>query len=401
LSALLGKRAVAGQAAVAAASSWEDAPTGLPAGEAEAGSTTGLPACDLVAVMSQKKEQHARASSAWQCGARAASLTQKRETGTTCLTDVVKAAEAQKKHRRSQAPKLKALMGKGIAAARDSKQAEAFKQQLAKRKAAVDEAIALAKQGDWRELVSRARQYQKQTVSHYTHGLAHGLREEHTVVSMLFPLDVDTSGNNLTDTQLIQVFWNELATELVMLAVLFSPSGGGGYNPIVAIMDAMLVVGPVTVGAILFRQIFKWGNRGKREGVKRERQVAANDKVATAAGAKTEARGKATRAGLTDKASLSRRRFWRKLRSTVRWVTAWAIVVSANVVMLLMLMIFASQTFGPEATNKFLLSWTTAAAVAWLLIEPLEVCFIVFLPFLLDNKYVANVRFYLKETGVI
>jgi len=270
---------------------------------------------------------------------------------------------------------------------------------VAQPKAAIGEVIALAKQGEWGELRARAKSFGKGTVSQYAKGMSEGLRGEHTVVSMLYPLDVDTSGRNLTDTQMTQVFWNELAIELVMLAVIYSPPTGAstGFNLIYAVMDAALVVGPVTIGAILFRQVFKWGNP-KRQRVKRERAVAANETVATVA--KIPERGGGRKSNKSG-ASFSRRRWLRRARETAQWALAWIIVYGTNVTLLLILMIFASQTFGPEHTNGFLLTWMTAAALAWLVVEPLEVVALVFLPFILDNKYVARVRFTLKELGVI
>jgi len=304
---------------------------------------------------------------------------------------VLKAAKATKKLEESKKAKVGSAVSEALGA---------MKSKAAAKKAAVAEIGGLIKAGEWGELKQRAKETQKAVFTHYVKGMSDGLRGEHTVIAMLYPLDVDTSGRNLTDTQMTQIFWNELSVELVMLAVIYSPPSGtsSGFNLIFAIMDAALVVGPVTIGAIIFRQIFKWGNRAKRQRVKRERAVAANETVATASKGAERGGGRKSK---ESSASFSRRRWLRKARGDAQWALAWIIVYGTNVTLLLILMIFASQTFGPEGTNGFLLSWMTAAALAWLVVEPLEVVAIVFLPFILDNKYVANTRFALKELGIL
>merc|ERR1712194_581477 len=57
--------------------------------------------------------------------------------------------------------------------------------------------------------------------------------------------------------------------------------------------------------------------------------------------------------------------------------------------------------FGPEETNGWLMSFVLASGQAWLIIEPFEVVLLVALPFLFDNKCVANCRETAKELGLL
>merc|ERR1712060_858009 len=155
------------------------------------------------------------------------------------------------------------------------------------------------------------------------------------------------------------------------------------------------------------------GNKGKKQKIKRERKVASNEVVGTKVAAakvgeskwdklrKLQSQPPPAVTPPKKKRGLERCPSKRTLIRNARLITSWCVVVFSIITMYLMLMIFASQTFGPEKTNEFLMSWMTAAALAWLVVEPLEVVILVCFPSLLNNKYVANVRQTLKDLGVI
>ena len=62
-------------------------------------------------------------------------------------------------------------------------------------------------------------------------------------------------------------------------------------------------------------------------------------------------------------------------------------------------MITYAMQFGEKKTRSWLLSWVVASAHAWLIIEPIEVIIIAFLPQLLENRCVSNCREFAKEMG--
>ena len=83
-----------------------------------------------------------------------------------------------------------------------------------------------------------------------------------------------------------------------------------------------------------------------------------------------------------------------------RLTLAWVFNIAFYLIMCWFTYTYASL-FGPEETNGWLMSFVLASGNAWLIIEPFEVLLLVMLPFILDNKYVANCRDTAKELGLI
>ena len=110
---------------------------------------------------------------------------------------------------------------------------------------ATAEARRLAREGKWKELTIHTAAGARQSVKR---GAQHGwdiARSEHSIVSLLYPADVDTSGTNLSDEQMVQIFWNTMILELALLAVLHSPSDpGANIQPIKLVIEGLIVVGP-------------------------------------------------------------------------------------------------------------------------------------------------------------
>ena len=135
---------------------------------------------------------------------------------------------------------------------------------------ATAEARRLAREGKWKELTIHTAAGARQSVKR---GAQHGwdiARSEHSIVSLLYPADVDTSGTNLSDEQIVQIFWNTLVIELAVMALIHKPSDGG-LSPVTMAIEGLIVVGPVAACAVITRLVFRWGNRGRKVKLKRER----------------------------------------------------------------------------------------------------------------------------------
>eukprot|EP00965_Chrysotila_dentata_P021932 725925-Pleurochrysis_carterae.AAC.1 len=174
--------------------------------------------------------------------------------------------------------------------------------------------------------------------------------------------------------------------------------------------EACIVVGPCVAGAVLFRYMFRWGNRGRRTRPKRERGVVSQGKLARAlhqkavgasVAASTDAQAIKDEKIIKAKARRSKRmRTVRETRDAIRYYSGWAMVLLVYIVCLLVLLIIASQKIGPDSFRIFMLTFGTTVMMAWVIVEPLEICLIVFFPFILDNDYVANIRQYAKDLGL-
>jgi len=277
---------------------------------------------------------------------------------------------------------------------------------------AAAEAKELLKRGHFLSLLLLVCRSLKEIGFYYMSNLWSTARDEHSIVSMMYPKDIEVTGVNLSDMQIAQIFWNTLMLEMVMLSFIFTPpapgESSGGFSPIAMIIEACIVVGPCVAGAVLFRYMFRWGNRGRRLRPKRERNVVSHGKLARALQLKAEgataiARG-TEQAGIEEEASKDRRskrmRRVRRTRDAIRYFSGWAMVLFVYLVCILVLLILASQKIGPDSFNTFMLTYGTAVMTAWAIVEPLEICLIVFFPFILDNDYVANIRSYAKDLGL-
>ena len=148
------------------------------------------------------------------------------------------------------------------------------------------------------------------------------------------------------------------------------------------ILEGFIVVGPCAVGAVLIRGIFKWGNKGRRARVKRERSVAVP--VEHVAEQKRSGLGEFSAPKPPRKSASRRRLGLRALRGACRYWTAWAIVVGSHIAAMITCMIFSSQSFGEAGTRVFLVTWATTLGIQLGLIEPVEVAALVFFPHLFD-----------------
>ena len=214
-------------------------------------------------------------------------------------------------------------------------------------------------------------------------------RGEHTVVSFLWPTDIDGA---LFDTQCVQIFWNVLVLESVLLAMLFSNLPSQVSPTLVTlIIQALITVFPCVVAAVVLRLMFRVGNRGLRRRVVRERE---HTKSAQKAVATSEAY-------LEWKANkIKRRRSPGERLVLTKFVFAWFLALSMFVVCLLMLMIYA-MTFGEKKMQSFLLSIVLSLSSDFLIIEPIEILLIVSLPFLLDNNFMLQIRTRAQDLGFL
>ena len=226
-----------------------------------------------------------------------------------------------------------------------------------------------------------------------------GLRREHAIISFLYPLDDETTV--VTDPQVAQIFWNMLLSEVMALAMLYDNDDDGPLISIKIVILAMIAAGICAGSGMLCRAVFRWGNKGKRF----QRRV--KEKQAT----KKDLRPGDDRGGAQvndtermklafQKANETKKRSLREVVDCGRITLAWLF----NIVFYLIMCWFTytyAILFGPEETNGWLMSFVLASGNAWLIIEPFEVVLLVMLPFLFDNKCVANCRETAKELGLI
>jgi len=223
----------------------------------------------------------------------------------------------------------------------------------------------------------------------YVGRLWHTARGEHTLVSFMWPADVD---NALYDTQAVQIFWNVIVLESVLLAMLFSNLPSDVKPGIITlIIQAVISVGPCVVCAIVLRLLFRIGNKGLRRRAKRER---ANVKAKDFETSNVDAYAKWKKEKFTRKRTSSERFAYAK------FVTAWTLVILMFVACVLILMIYA-MTFGELKMQSFLLSIVLSLFSDFFVIEPIEILLVVSLPFLLDNSCIASIRNGAKDLGIL
>jgi len=223
----------------------------------------------------------------------------------------------------------------------------------------------------------------------YMGRLWHMARGEHTLVSFIWPANID---NALYDTQAVQIFWNVIILESVLLAMLFSNLPSDVQPGIITlIIQAVISVGPCVVAAILLRLLFRIGNKGLRRRAKRER---GNVKAKYFETSNVDAYAK------WKKEKFTRRRTSSERFAYAKFVTAWILVIAMFVACVLILMIYA-MTFGEQKMQSFLLSIVLSLVSDFFVIEPIEILLIVSLPFLLDNSCIASVRNSAKDLGIL
>jgi hypothetical protein len=219
-------------------------------------------------------------------------------------------------------------------------------------------------------------------------------RAEHMIISMLYPFDevrrhahfrtacVSASDHRATPTpqenlgvelsavQCVQIFYNTLVLEVLLIASWFVPAEGdegGGFMdamasaPLVTIVgifrDGIIVVGPCVSAAIMMRLVFRWGNKGRRQRPKRERAAASE--------LDAKKRGPAEKLG-------ARRRTAKGRASAARFWGVWAFMLVGQLIQMLFCIIYGYK-IGEDGTGQFLTQWAITLGMQSLAVEPLEV----------------------------
>ena len=79
-----------------------------------------------------------------------------------------------------------------------------------------------------------------------------------------------------------------------------------------------------------------------------------------------------------------------------RFWGAWALAFSGQLIQMVMCLIYGDK-LGPEHTKQFLTQWAITLGMQTLAVEPIEICLLVFFPWLFENKYVAKLRAAYKD----
>lgn len=295
------------------------------------------------------------------------------QSGKATLADVTQVLQLKHVHHSARANKMAEARAAAATAAKE-------------RADAVKEVWYLFWTCQWNVLVRMAVRRAKK----FSMSFVHHARSEHTVISFLYPHDAD---DVLYDTQAVQIFFNVLALESVLLAMLFSNSPSTVSPGIITLVINMVItVVPCVAAAMVLRMIFKRGNKGLRRKARRER-LASMAKTEGKEFTETLQRWKEERArGL--------RRAPGALVAYIKFVVAWIIVLLTFIVCILMLMIYA-MSFGELKMRDFLLSVVAALGHSFGVVEPLEILLIISLPFLLDNSVFGEIRGLAKDLGLV
>jgi hypothetical protein len=226
-----------------------------------------------------------------------------------------------------------------------------------------------------------------------------GLRKEHAIISFLYPLDDETTV--VTDPQVAQIFWNMLLSEVMALAMLYDNDDEGPLISIKIIILALIAAGICAGSGMLCRAVFRWGNKGKRFQRRVKEKKAAKKELKPGddrGGAEVNDADRMKQA--FQKAKEPKKRSLREIVDCGRITLAWVFNIAFYLIMCWFTYTYAIL-FGPEETKGWLMSFVLASGQAWLIIEPFEVVLLVALPFLFDNKCVANCRETAKELGLL
>ena len=86
-------------------------------------------------------------------------------------------------------------------------------------------------------------------------------RSESTLLNFVSPPEEDEA---LTEAQAVQIFWNTLYVELVVLAMMFEPEGEGEEpepEPLITLVISGTIAGGMAFASVfMFRKVFLWGN---------------------------------------------------------------------------------------------------------------------------------------------
>ena len=226
-----------------------------------------------------------------------------------------------------------------------------------------------------------------------------GLRKEHAIISFLYPLDDETTV--VTDPQVAQIFWNMLLSEVMALAMLYDNDDDGPLISIKIVILGFIAAGICAGSGMLCRAVFRWGNKGKRFQRRVKEKKAAKKELKPGddrGGAEVNDADRMKQA--FQKAKEPKKRSLREIVDCGRITLAWVFNIAFYLIMCWFTYTYAIL-FGPEETNGWLMSFVLASGQAWLIIEPFEVVLLVALPFLFDNKCVANCRETAKELGLL
>jgi hypothetical protein len=88
-------------------------------------------------------------------------------------------------------------------------------------------------------------------------------RSEHTIANAIAPPEEDILGDNLTDEQIIHIFWTTVLGELCMINLLWMNEGDGFDIMNIIILGFMTSIA-LTVLSIIMKRVFKFCNRKRR-----------------------------------------------------------------------------------------------------------------------------------------
>jgi len=297
---------------------------------------------------------------------------------------------------------------------RVSEELVAMKRRAASSEAAI-EGRALIKEGDVLGFAALSLRLFRQRCRFYVRKLVSTAREEHTIVSFIAPhFSIDPKSLLLSDTQISQIFWNCVVLEMVMLSLLYSPPQPGAstkFSPFALILKACIVGGPCAASAVVFRWLFRWGNRGRRHLQKKQpedhffiRMHQAPTVQRRESQPKMEksasriSRELVAERALDKKLALAKRK--KVLLGRLQYYTAWLLVLVVYLICIIFLLVLTSVKIGVDDTQSFLLSWYAAMMMAWVVMEPIEVGALVFFPFIFENKCIANLRQFAKDLNL-
>ena len=80
----------------------------------------------------------------------------------------------------------------------------------------------------------------------------------------------------------------------------------------------------------------------------------------------------------------------------MRFYGVWAFMLIGQLIQLIMCLMYGNK-LGPDDTQEFLYLWAITLGMQALAVEPLEICLLVFFPWIFENKYVAEARAAYKD----
>jgi hypothetical protein len=254
----------------------------------------------------------------------------------------------------------------------------------------------------------------REKMAEFRSNLYNAARSEHTLLNFVAPPDDEEA---ITEAQVVQIFWNTLSVELVILCLMYEPAEPGGEEepmPLVTTFIGGTIAAGTAFGSVfLTRRIFMWGNsrltrpskllaRIRRVRKRLTRGVGAEKTVESAPRkgqaiwrdlhALHRAGGKGIGAIDVHRAAnlaLKQKRVQMGRRSKrsyhARTMLAWAAALACFTVCAMMAVVYG-RLFGPSRTNDMLLGWLLATGQTWAVLEPLQIVIVAALPVLVSQE---------------